>query len=86
MHRRRSQSSLFAPLELSGDLKSALIPNNRNPTETSSSVKMMPVTNGGLETMNNVKPKQELDDNKALDLDQGLTINSHGPPPHNFKA
>ena len=78
MHRRRSQSSLFAPLELSGDLKSAIIPNNRNPTETSS-VKIMPVTNGGLETINNVKPKQELDDNKALEDEDLFSANGLKP-------
>ena len=78
MHRRRSQSSIFAPLEL-GDLKSALNPN-RNPTETSS-VKIMPgapVTNGCLD-LNNVKPKQELDDNKALEDEDLFSANGLKP-------
>ena len=65
MHRRRSQSSIFAPLE--SDIKSALIP--KNPTETSSvKTPSAPVTNGGID-INNVKPKQELDDKSVEEED-----------------
>ena len=62
MHRRKSQSSIFAAVE--SDIKAALL--SKNATEPPVKSSSAPITNGVADT-NNVKPKTEFDENKGLE-------------------
>ena len=68
MHRRKSQSSIFAPVDTTELLQIRTpIKNQTEPAKNP----VVPVTNGIVDT-NIVKPKQEFDENKGLGEEENL--------------